>query len=121
MKVAEAERKVRETITEIRKVFTNKKWRAWADAWLSGADRSVASAESIAEEMARHTSKATAAGRPPSRAAMLKVPAGNASLAAAIVARNAGEEIDPFASMMLEGYLSGDQVRRASTRKANSG
>jgi hypothetical protein len=39
---------------------------------------------------------------------MLKSPAQNAALAAAIVARGADEEIDPFASLMLEGYLKKD-------------
>ena len=120
MKVGEAEEKVRETIIEIRKVFTNKKWCKWADAWLSGADRTPASADSVAKEMARHPTKATATGRPPSRAAMLKLSAGNAALAAAIVARSAGEEIDPFASMILEGYLKSDRPPRVSTRKAKS-
>ena len=37
MEVPEAEEKVREIIIEIRKVFTNKKWCQWADAWLSQA------------------------------------------------------------------------------------
>ena len=108
MKVGEAEEKVRETVTEIRKVFTNRKWCKWADAWLSGIDRTAASAESVAKEMARHPAKATATRRPSSSVAMLKLPAGNAALAAAIVARSAGEEIDPFASLMLESYLKKD-------------
>jgi hypothetical protein len=108
MKVEDAEEKVRESIIEIRKVFTNKKWCRWADAWLSGADRSVASAELVTKEMGRYTSKPTSSGQPPSPSAMLKSPAGNAALAAAIVARSAGEEIDPFASLMLEGYLKKD-------------
>jgi hypothetical protein len=34
MKVAEAEKKVREAVIEIRKLSTNKKWCNWADAWL---------------------------------------------------------------------------------------
>ena len=53
MKVPEAEEKVRETIIEIRKVFTNKKWCKWADAWLLSMDRSVESAVSIAEDIWR--------------------------------------------------------------------
>jgi hypothetical protein len=120
MKVSEAEQKVRETIIEIRKVFTNKKWCKWADAWLSGADRTVASAESVAKEMARHAPKATATGRPPPRAAMLKSPAGNAAFAAATVARSAGDEIDPFASMMLEGYLKKDDPAAAKKKGRGS-
>jgi hypothetical protein len=120
MKVGETEEKVRETITEIRKVFTNRKWCNWADAWLSGTDRTAASAESVAKEMARHPAKATATGRPPSRVAMLKLPARNAALAAAIVARSAGEEIDPFASLMLEGYLKKDDSAGKNDKKPKS-
>jgi hypothetical protein len=52
--------------------------------------------------MARHAPKATAADRLSSRGAMLKSPAGKAALAAAIVARSASDEIDPFTSMMLD-------------------
>src|SRR5262249_31970854 len=92
-----AEEKVREAVVAARKVFTNKKWCKWAaDEWLSGAGRTPASAESVAKEMARHAPKATAAGRLSSRGAMLKSPAGKAALAAAIVARSASDEIDPF-------------------------
>jgi hypothetical protein len=48
---------------------------------------------------------------------MLKSPAAKAALAAAIVARSASDEIDPFASMMLEGYLKNDHpVRPRRTR-----
>src|SRR5215467_3058776 len=104
MKVPEAEEKVRDTIIEIRKVFTNKKWCKWADAWLSGADRSVESATSIAEDMARRAPTKTSAGRSTSRAALLSLPAGNAALAAAIVARSS-DELDQFAVMMLEEYV----------------
>jgi hypothetical protein len=50
VKVGETEKKVLETIIEIRKVFTNKKWCTWADARLSGADRTAASAESPAKD-----------------------------------------------------------------------
>jgi hypothetical protein len=108
MKMKDAEEKIRESIIEIRKLFTNKKWCRWADAWLSGADRSVASAELVAKEMGRHAPKSTSSGQPSSPSAMLKSPAQNAALAAAIVARSADEEIDPFASLMLEGYLKKD-------------
>jgi hypothetical protein len=117
VKIKEAEEKVRETIVAIRKVFTNKKWCKWADEWLSGTDRTAASAESVAKEMARPTTKATASGRPPSRAAILKSPAGNAALAAAILARSSGGEIDPFASMMLEGYLKKDEPSAIRNKK----
>jgi len=117
MKVEEAEKRVRETISEIREGFKNKKWCQWADEWLSGADRTAPSAESIANEMARHRTKATAAGRAPSRSAMLKVPAENAALAAAIVARNLSDEIDPFASLMLEGYLKKDEPSAGGKKK----
>lgn len=114
MKVPEAEEKVRETIIEIRKVFTNKKWCKWADAWLSGADRSVESAISIAEDMARRRAPAkTTAGRPSSRGALLSLPAGNAALAAAIVARSS-DELDQFAAMMLEDYVKGKGLPPAS-------
>jgi len=115
VKIKEAEEKVRETIVAIREVFTNKKWCKWADDWLSGADRTAASAEEFAKEMARHTPKA-ATGRAPSRAA-LRSPAGNAALAAAIVARSSGEEIDPFASMMLEGYLKNADAPSVKKKK----
>jgi hypothetical protein len=104
MKVSEAEERVREAILEIRKVFTNKKWCKWADAWLSGADRSAESAVSIAEDMARRAPTKTTTGRPTSRGALLSLPAGNAALAAAIVARG-GDELDQFAAMMLEEYV----------------
>jgi hypothetical protein len=117
VKIKEAEEKVREAVVAIRKVFTNKKWCKWADEWLSGADRTAASAESIAKEMARHAPKATSAGRLSSRSAMLKSPAGKAALAAAIVARSASDEIDPFASMMLEGYLKNDHPVAAKKNK----
>jgi len=117
MKVAEAEKKVREAVIEIRKLSTNKKWCNWADAWLSGADRTAASAESVAKEMARGAPKASSSGRPRTRAALLKEPAGNAALAAAIVARSGAEEIDPFASMLLEGYLK----KNASGGKRRAG
>jgi hypothetical protein len=50
VKIGEAEKKVRETTIEIRKVFTNKKWCTWADARLSGANRTAASAESLAKD-----------------------------------------------------------------------
>jgi hypothetical protein len=114
MKVPEAEEKVRETIIEIRKVFTNKKWCKWADAWLSGTDRSVESAVSIAEDMARRRAPTkTTAGRPSSRGALLSLPAGNAALAAAIVARS-GDELDQFAAMMLEEYVKGKGLPPAS-------
>jgi hypothetical protein len=79
MNVREAERKLRETITEIRQPFTNKKWCRWADARLCGADRTAASPESAAKEMSGDATKATTTGRPPSRAAMLRSPAGNGS------------------------------------------
>lgn len=105
MKVPEAEEKVREAIIEIRKVFTNKKWCKWADAWLSGADRSVESAVSIGEDLARRAPTKAPPGRPSSRAALLSMPAGNAALAAAIVARSSGE-LDQFAAMMLEEYVT---------------
>jgi len=62
----------------------------------------------LLRKMARHAPKATAAGRLSSRGAMLKSPAGKGALAAAIVARSASDQIDPFASMMLEGYLKND-------------
>ena len=68
-------------------------------------------------KLARHRTKATAAGRPPSRSAMLKVPAENAALAAAIVARNLSDEIDPFASLMLEGYLKKDEPSAGRKKK----
>ena len=106
MKVEEAEEKVREAIIEIRKVFTNKKWCKWADAWLSGADRSAESAMSIAEDMARRRPAKTTVGRPSSRGAQLSLPAGNAALAAAIVARSS-DELDKFAALMLEEYVKG--------------
>lgn len=108
MKVAQAEKKVRQTVIEIRKLSTNRKWCNWADAWLSSTDRSAASAESAAKVMARGAPKASAGDRPPTRATLLKESAGNAALAAAIVARSGGEEIDPFASMILAGYLKKD-------------
>jgi NAD/NADP transhydrogenase alpha subunit len=114
MKVPEAEEKVRETIIEIRKVLTNKKWCKWADAWLSGADRSVESAISIAEEMARRRAPAkTTAGRSSSRRPLLSLSAGNAALAAAIVARSTGE-LDQFAAMMLAEYVKGRGLPTAS-------
>ena len=113
MKVPEAEEKVREAIIEIRKVFTNKKWCKWADAWLSGADRSVESAVSIAEDMARRAPTKTTPGRPPSRGALLSLPAGNAALAAAIVARSS-DELDQFAVMMLEEYVKRKELPPAS-------
>jgi hypothetical protein len=114
MKVPEAEEKVRETIIEIRKVFTNKRWCKWADAWLSGADRSVESAISIGEDMARRRSPAkTSAGRSSSRRALLSLSAGNVALAAAIVARSSGE-LDQFAAMMLAEYVKGGEFSPAS-------
>jgi len=113
MKVPEAEEKVREAIVEIRKVFTNKKWCKWADAWLSGADRSVESAVSIAEQLARRAPTKTTPGRPASRAALLSMPAGNAALAAAIVARSS-DELDQFAAMMLEEYVKRKALPPAS-------
>jgi hypothetical protein len=113
MKVPEAEEKVREAIIEIGKGFTNKKWRKWADAWLSGADRSVESAVSIAEDMARRAPTKTTPGQPASRAALLAMPAGNAALAAAIVARSSGE-LDQFAAMMLEEYVKRKELPPAS-------
>jgi NAD/NADP transhydrogenase alpha subunit len=114
MKVPEAEEKVRETIIEIRKLFTNKKWCKWADAWLSGADRSAESAISTAEDMARRrVSAKTTAGRSSSRGALLSRSAGNAALAAAIVARSSGE-LDEFAAMMLAEYVKGKGLPSAS-------
>jgi len=117
VKIKDAEEKVRETIAAIREVFANKKWCKWADDWLSGANRTAASAEEVAKEMARHTPNAAATGRVPSRAAILKSPAGNVALAAAIVARSSGEEIDPFASMMLEGYLKNEDAPSVRKKK----
>jgi hypothetical protein len=48
---------------------------------------------------------------------MLKSPAGKAALAAAIVARSGSDEIDPFDSMMLEGYLKNDPPVAAKKNK----
>ena len=52
---------------------------------------------------------------------MLKAPAGNVALAAAIVARSVSEEIDPFASMMLEGYLTRDQASPGRKKRSRRG
>lgn len=105
MKVSAAEKKLRGAIAEIRKTYRNKKWCQWADAWLSGSDRTAESAVSIAETAARRAPKPASSGRAPSPSALLSEPAGNAALAAAIIARSSGGELDQFASMMLDGYL----------------
>ena len=105
MKVAAAEKKLRDTIGEIRKTYRNKRWCQWADARLSGTDRTAESAVSIAEATMRRAPKTTRSGGPPSPSALLSEPASNAALAAAIIARSTSGELDQFAAMMLEGYL----------------
>jgi hypothetical protein len=53
MDSAEGCEKLRETIVAIHKVFRNKRWRTWADAWLAGTDRTSKSAIATATAIAR--------------------------------------------------------------------
>ena len=56
MDTDEARKQIRETILAIRKVFKNKDWRVWADAWLAGSDQSSESAMAMAGAIAHMSS-----------------------------------------------------------------
>jgi hypothetical protein len=85
MDTAEAREKIRETIMAIRKVFKNKVWQAWADAWLAGTDQTSESAMAMAQAMARLTPTTIRSDRRPSAEALLVPPACNVALIASFI------------------------------------
>ncbi len=95
METDEARKQIRETITAIRKVFKNKEWRAWADAWLAGTERTSESAMAMSKAMA-HLSPKTLRTGGLSPQALLVASAGNAALTAS------------FVEDLVQGHYKGD-------------
>jgi hypothetical protein len=92
----EARKQIRETITAIRKVFRNKDWRAWADAWLAGTDRTSESAMAMSKAMVHVSPTTLPNGQRLSHEVLLVGPAGNAALMAS------------FVEDLVQGHYKGD-------------
>src|SRR5271170_7664844 len=109
MNTTEARERIRETITAIRKVFTNKAWCAWADAWLAGKDQTSKSAMAMAQAMALLPRTVIKRDRRNSRQVLLAAPAGNVAAAARFVedlvrARHKGPLPEWLNLWVTEGY-----------------
>ncbi|MCL4368214.1 MAG: hypothetical protein M1337_03460, partial [Actinobacteria bacterium] len=89
------ERWVRFAILCARRVETNPTWRAWADAWLDGSDRTAAAAEVVAAAAA--AVEGTEAAEAEAAAGAVAEAAAAAVQAAEAEAVEAGADIDLIA------------------------